>query len=388
MTTQQLSLKTLETILEAQDLSTCSLGELIELVQAEEGVARFKPDGICQTDPRSGDRIIYNSARALRPHDNRPAEEATAAPAEKECVVCQGKTTGVIDVASLSEGFTFINKNLFPVLYPEPGTAKLGPYDPGPAGTPVFGLHLLQWTSSYHHRDWHNMPHGDRIIALKRLGILEEKLLFGHAPQLPNLYIDEPAAKTEPARFVSIFKNYGHLVGGSLEHGHQQIGLSNVMPGRVRNNWQFAQQRQQSFSAYMLAENPPALQLRDYGPAVLLVPYFMRRPFDMMLLLKDTEKQYLHQLNDDELAAVAEGWHDAIRAIRWIMPRLDRDTSYNVVTHNGPGAGLYFEFLPYTQETGGFEHLGVYVCQANPHDTAAQIRKFLNKTGGTNNESK
>ena len=117
--------------------------------------------------------------------------------------------------------------------------------------------------------------------------------------------------------------------------------------------------------------------IRDYGPACLLVPYFMRRPYDMILVLTDTTKQYLHQLSKQDLMAVAEGWRDAIRAISSIMPAIGREIAYNVVTHNGPGAGLYFEFLPYTQETGGFEHLGLIVCQANPGQAAEQLRGVI-----------
>jgi hypothetical protein len=81
----------------------------------------------------------------------------------------------------------------------------------------------------------------------------------------------------------------------------------------------------------------------------------------------------------EELAPVADGWRDAIGVILWVMAKIDRETAYNVITHNGPGAGLYFEFLPYTQETGGFEHLGLYICQANPGDTASQLKEFLNE---------
>jgi hypothetical protein len=135
--------------------------------------------------------------------------------------------------------------------------------------------------------------------------------------------------------------------------------------------------RGEPFSGYLLRENPAKLLLRDYGPAVLLVPYFMRRPFDMMLLLKDVSKRYLYELTETEITAVADGWHDAIRAILWVMPQIGRETAYNVTTNNGPGAGLYFEFLPYTQEFGGFEHLGLFVCQGNPQNTATQIREFL-----------
>jgi galactose-1-phosphate uridylyltransferase len=214
------------------------------------------------------------------------------------------------------------------------------------------------------------MPQSDRVVVMQRLAALEKKLLTNASGELPHNQDDRHG-------FVSIIKNYGRLVGGSLEHGHQQIGFSNVMPRRFHDNWRFEQERGESFSAYLLRENPPDLLLRDYGPAVLQVPYFMRRPFDMMLLVKDAGKRYLHELTEAEITAVADGWHDAIRAILWAMPNIGRETAYNVVTHNGPGAGLYFEFLPYTQETGGFEQLGLSVCQGNPLDTAAQLRQFL-----------
>jgi hypothetical protein len=59
------------------------------------------------------------------------------------------------------------------------------------------------------------------------------------------------------------------------------------------------------------------------------------------------------------------------------MPELKRELAYNVVTDNGPGAGLYFEFLPFTQEQGGLVHLGMAICQAEPEQVAKQIRVKL-----------
>ncbi len=361
---QQLSRSILATILQKDDVEQLALPDLIDLFRTEEGLANFAPDGICQIDPRNGERIAYNSARARRPHDNRPVDADTTLE-EKACVVCQGKTTGVVDVADLSEGFTFINKNLFPILYPQ--TDGAAPVDddsaiPGPEGLSASGLHILQWTSSIHSKDWHNMPLDDRIVVMERLAVLEKKL--------------QESTSGQPG-YVEIIKNYGRLVGGSLIHGHQQIGLSNVMPSRMRDNHRFEQERGETFTAYMLRENPGELLIKDYGPAVLLTPYFMRRPFDMMLILKDTAKRYVHQLTAEEIKAVAEGWHDAIRTMLWVMPKIGRETAYNIVTNNGPGAGLYFEFLPYTQEMGGFERLGLFICQGNPQDSAAQIKEFL-----------
>ena len=372
---QQLDRETLARILRAENVAGLSLSELLGLVKGE--ITRFLPDGVCQMDPRNGDRILFTSARGHRPHDNVP-EPPGEAQMERECVICQGNTTGVVDVADLSEGFTFINENLYPILYPfEAGRSRRPDQEPELQGRAASGFHFVQWTSSLHDKDWHNMPLADCVAVVERLAALERKLLSDSVALFPAA---EPWVEQSGYRyhgFVSIIKNYGHLVGGSLAHGHQQIALSNVLPRRILDNWRFERERGETFSAYLMRENPTDFFVRDYGPAVLLVPYFMRRPYDMLLLLKDSSKQHVHELSDAEIAAVAEGWHDAIRAIRSIMPGIGREIAYNVVTHNGPGAGLYFEFLPYIQEIGGAEHLGLFICQGNPEGAAAWLREYL-----------
>ena len=356
--TQQLDRQRLGKILQAKHVEELSVRDLARLTREE--IDSYLPDGVFRVDPRNGDRILYHSSRGGRPHDNAP--QAVPVIPERECAICQGKTTGVIDVADLSEGFTFINKNLFPILYPfgDPGLAS--------------GLHFLQWTSSQHDKDWHNMPREDCVVVMERLAALEETLLAGWA-ELPSVGGEDDVS--ERRAFVIIIKNYGHLVGGSLIHGHQQIAFGNVMPRHFRDNARFARVHGETFSSVMLRETPPGLVIKDYGRALLLVPPFMRRPYDMMLLVKDVGKGYLHELDPRELQAVAEGWHDAIGAIREIMPRVGKEIAYNVITNNGPGAGLYFEFLPYTQEIGGVEHLGLFVCQELPEQAAARLREVI-----------
>jgi hypothetical protein len=168
--TQRLDRETLERILQAEHVSALSVHDLIGLTCEE--IDDYLPDGVYRIDPRNGDRILYHSSRARRPHDNVPEGKVTIP--QHECVICQGDTTGVIDVADLSEGFTFINKNLFPILYPleDRGVAS--------------GLHLLQWSSSLHEKDWHNMPQRDRVVVMKRLAALEETLLLMTVPLLSS----------------------------------------------------------------------------------------------------------------------------------------------------------------------------------------------------------
>lgn len=351
----QLTTQQLKSLIETEDISQISLEALAGLVRQDEGIRRSLPDGIYQIDPRNDDRIVYVSQRSARPHDNRPEETDTAMP-ERPCPICQGTTTGVVDVAELSDGFTFINKNLFPVVYPN---RPLSSRRDAEAQREIEGMHFLQWTSSYHEQDFHNMPLADCEVVMARLAALERKLLEtgeGH---------------------VLITKNYGYLVGGSLFHGHQQIVLSNQTPRRFLDNGRFFQTHNETFATYMLRQNPPELLLKDYGTAVLLVPYFMRRPYDMFLIMKNTNRQYLHELDDEEITAVAQAWQDGIRVMRSVMPSIGRELAYNVITNNGLGAGLYFEFLPYTQEIGGYEQLGFYACQADPDQVAKEIRMLL-----------
>lgn len=71
---------------------------------------------------------------------------------------------------------------------------------------------------------------------------------------------------------------------------------------------------------------------------------------------------------------------DAIRALMVIMPRMGIEPAYNININNGPGAGVYLELLACTQMTGGFEHIGLWVCQANPYDVAEQLRAVINNT--------
>ncbi len=372
---QELTAEQIAPIRERERIDGASAKELVELFERELGASTALPDGQLQIDPRSGERVLFNSGRSKRPHDNelKGGGEGEAELLSRPCVICGGKSTGILDVAELSEGVTFINKNLYPVLFPRAredlGVSAI-------AGDAVHGLHLLQWTSSIHHLDWHNMPQGDCETVLRRLAALEGALLHGGYEAMPDNAATFGDAEGRRG-YVGIVKNYGALVGGSLIHGHQQIAYCNIMPRRLADNWRFEEAWGERYADYILRETPEVLRLRDYGAATLLTPYYMRRPFDMQLVLHDTSKRYLCELDDAEVAAVARAFREAIQLIREVMPRIGRKLAYNVIVHNGPGAGLYVDFLPYTQEVGGYEHLGLVLCQADPTETAKTAREIL-----------
>ena len=348
------------TLMQEKDITSLSGKQLLEMFREEEGISKYKPDAFGHIDPRSLEPILNNPSRNRRPNAESGEKVTT------DCPICDGNTTKIIDYVEFKDDFTFINKNLFPAIYPH---AVPQSHSQECTEFPAWGLHLLQWTSAYHELDWHNMPVEDLSIVMKQLGVLEAYLLSAFQDVLAD------------SLHVSIIKNGGLGSGGSLAHGHQQIILSNAIPRKAIENLNFEKTHGQVFSKFMLERNPKSLVIRDFDEVVLLVPDFMRRPGNMQLIVKDTTKKFIHQLSDAELAAVSAGWKTAILAIHQFMIERGQTVSYNVITHNGPGAGLYFEFLPRTQTEGGFEMIGLSICQSAPELVANQMRELLDKTG-------
>ncbi len=352
----RISLEQVEEKLESRSLEESSRAALLEGFRRDGAISSHRPEEKIEEDPRDQSIILYSTARAKRPHDNEPEERTGSREKPSECPVCSGNTTAAVDIAPHSSGFSFINRNLFPALYPDSGA------------------HFLQWSSNYHDRDWHNMPLSDRCILLEQLARLERSLLYPNGGEANG-------SEGSPDGFVSIIRNTGAAVGGSLEHGHQQIGWSRVMPGAFAADLNFLKSHGTAFADVLAAENPASLTVREYGSGRLVVPAFMRRPYSLMFLPGNgpggTGRSFLHDLSPEETASAAEAIGDNLECYRRLLPRLGKEIAYNFVIHSGPGGGLYIEFLPWVQETGGFEHLGMWVCQGSPEENAETLRSML-----------
>ncbi|MDI6760313.1 MAG: hypothetical protein QMD05_05765 [Candidatus Brocadiaceae bacterium] len=378
-------------LVEFDDISKVNPEELLRGVGSDHAIARNAPLRHFQIDPRNGDRVVYSEARARRPHDTKKVENEILplryAQGQNDsisggCVVCEGKTTSVVDITPTSEGFTFINKNLFPVTYPfSEGTDGEGPFSS--TGQLAIGTHFLQWPSNLHDKDLDNMSLEDTFIVLKRLCILERNILHfaGSAMPLGHVHADG-----NHYGYIGVIKNVGRLVGGSLVHGHHQIVHTNVKPRKILDDQRFKEQHGHGFSQYLLAHNPKEYHVKEYqGGVVLLVPYFMRRPLDAMILFRDGRgtlqraptKDYLHHLSDEELYSLGEALRDVMSALKILMPRMGRELAYNWVIHEGDIGGMYVEILPWTQEMGGYEQLGMYLCQGRPESTVNYYRELI-----------
>jgi galactose-1-phosphate uridylyltransferase len=362
----------LNTLSSRPDLSRYSFDYLLRKLEADRFVQPQSQADLCQLDPRDGTIVVYAEHRALRQDEHADTIKKKAS----LCPICQGQLTEVIDVADLSDGFTFISQNRFPVVYPANNQLKqtsrhsLYP-DPHHLGRYAYGFHLLQWSSSVHKHDWHNMPISDVSIGMRRLANLEAKLLresSGYMPvsdQHKHLY-----------GYVSIIKNYGSAAGASLTHGHQQVAFSNIMPQRTYNNLRFYQRHQVTFSQFLLRENPASLTVAEIGRTRIIVPYFMRRPFNL-LVVPQSAAEHLHELNPTEFQELELAIQKTMQVYHRLLASLNRDVSFNMAIHTGPDSQLYVEFFPMVQAMGGFERIGMWICQLSAQKAADRLRALF-----------
>ncbi|MGD8914119.1 MAG: hypothetical protein PVI97_12350 [Candidatus Thiodiazotropha sp.] len=354
------------------DLSRYAFDFLLRKLEADRFIQPQSQADLCQLDPRDGTIVVYAEHRALRQdeHADKIKKKASL------CPICQGQLTEVIDVADLSDGFTFISQNRFPVVYPANTLSKqasrhsLYP-DPHHHGRYAYGFHLLQWSSSVHEHDWHNMPSSDVSICMRRLADLEEKLLKESSGYMP--VSDE---NKHLYGYVSIIKNYGSAAGASLTHGHQQVAFSNIMPQRTYNNQRFYQRHHITLSQFLLRENPASLTVAEIGSTRIIVPYFMRRPFNL-LVVPQTAAEHLHEISPKAFQELEVAIQKTMQVYHSLLQSLNREVSFNMAIHTGPDSQLYVEFFPIVQAMGGFERIGMWICQLSAQKAADQLRDLF-----------
>ena len=374
--TKQVTIETLREHLVCDNPLDAPFDELIQHLLEHSKSSQNRPESHYQIDPRDGTISIFSEARAKRVHTVR-SEDATTVSETNNCPICNGQLTSVCDIQPLSEGASFITDNLYPVVTPHGLTPAIqeqyGSHSFVRGGN-IFGGHFLQWTSTIHENDWHNMPLDDLILTIYQLSKFEAKLLL----QSDNM--PKAAGSRDGARgYVSIFKNFGAKAGASLSHGHQQILFSNLMSRSSFNNWRFYGRHMENFSDYMLRENPSYLTVKDYGDVILVVPYFMHRPYTMMAFVKQTDLSYLFQLPEQTLHHLTQAMQDAISALRAELSADGKTASFNFTIHTGPGCGLYVELLSRADTFGGLELQGTWVCQALPDQCASRLRERIEK---------
>lgn len=333
----------------------------VEALVRQSDAAEFQPNPDVMEEPRSGVTISYSEARRKRPlvwTDTEGGEDGREA---LPCIVCSGRLTPVIDVADLCHGKTFINFNLYPMVFPFPPSR-------GGGGR---GMHLLQWCSTQHEADLHNVCTSDMITIMSRLAALEEFLLHSEAPGFP---------RTEEGHtgYAAIMKNRGLKVGGSVEHGHQQIAHLSRLPLYLARDRDLFRSEGLTFAATLRQAALPRLLIAEFqGGVKAVVSPFMRRPLEAVIIPPDNSGEYLHHMPPPLLESLGVALREVTGTLKLLMDIRNLSFDYNIAFHTGPVGLSYIEILPWTQPYGGFEHLGHFLCQEEPETTAQAYREIL-----------
>jgi hypothetical protein len=321
------------------------------------------PEPYVATDPRFDLPIVYSRTRSHRL-------------AVEHCVVCANETCPAADIAELprdgaADGgdVVWLTPNLYPIVYPF-GTEHGRPTDAAPGvHHAIRGIHLVQWSSLQHERGLIGAERDTATAIMGQLARAEEFLLH-HAGT------DYPDSGDGHRGHMGIIKNKGRRVGGSVEHDHQQILITSTAPDEPR--------RAAGLGRQLLADTTQALVVDDVdGRATTLVAPFMRRPLHAFIVLtaladsaSGSEPGHLHHLDAEDLSALALAIARLTAATTTLMEATD-EPAWNLVVHTGHGIGPLVELRPFTQPLGGYEQMGLYMCEETPEDSAARLRDAL-----------
>lgn len=293
-------------------------------------------------EPREGFPIVYSETRAQR----------LSIP-EQVCVVCDEQTCAAVDQADLpGDDLAWFSPNLYPITYPHEGPV---------AGSR--GIHMVHWSTLRHDGGLAGADDATAAALIQHLARAEEFLLH-HAPA------DYPDRGDGHRGHVGIVKNRGRRVGGSVRHDHQQILLSAAVPAEPARTGDLAQQ--------LLTATPDELIVeRLDGGATMLVPPFMRRPLHTFIVPHGPAVGWLHHMEAGVLEALAIGLAHLTAAADSVMRERHSEPAWNLVLHTGPGLVPLVELRPFTQPLGGYEHLGLYLCEEAPATSAGRLRDVL-----------
>lgn len=318
----------------------------------EQGDSAFLPLIQSAYDMSAGITTHFSPSRTKRPIRNTAKGQI--------CPICEGTITRIVDLYLFPETedeFCFINKNLYPLVFPF-GKA----FDGKNIELEMlnWGFHFLFWPSNKHDRRIENMETRLAALSLQRLALLEKKMLQLDFPELPQT--------ARPC--FAIIKNEGNAVGGSIAHDHFQAAYLPLPPQLLQEDISWFQKKGHGFSEYLMDTMQKEQLVLEKGNWLVFVPPYMRRPGDLLICHRNPGCSFFHQLSFTDLKDLVEIMRPLPASNRIWAEESKRPPAFNFLFHNSGKGPFYLEFRPDTQALGGFEKLGLFLCQGSVKDWA------------------
>lgn len=229
------------------------------------------------------------------------------------------------------------------------------------------GLHEVVIETPHHDRELHDLP--ESSVA---------EVLFAFRERFRDM-------KKNPAIcYIQLFKNYGFMGGGSLEHPHSQIlALPLVTKTAAEENTAarsfFDRHGRCIFCDMVEKEVKTAKRIVfENGRFLAFCPFAPRYPFETWLMPKDHQSHF-ESLPDAGLTPLAS----ALKTVLLRIGRALKNPAYNfaictspVQEASNPHYHWRLEVLPLSSPIGGFERAsGFFVNAVGPEDAAAILRE-------------
>jgi UDPglucose--hexose-1-phosphate uridylyltransferase len=185
-------------------------------------------------------------------------------------------------------------------------------------------------------------------------------------------------------KYILLFKNHGEAAGASLEHTHSQLIALPVVPKRVREEVDSAQEYY-NFKERCIFCDIIRQELEDgvrviaqNSQFIALSPFAPRFPFEMWIVPKTHQSAFEESQKDhfEQLAAM----------LKEMLRRLDKvldSPAYNYVVHTSPFPDVsndyyhwHLEIMPKLTKVAGFEWgTGFYINPTPPEESAKFLRE-------------
>jgi UDPglucose--hexose-1-phosphate uridylyltransferase len=185
-------------------------------------------------------------------------------------------------------------------------------------------------------------------------------------------------------RYVLVFKNHGVAAGASLEHSHSQIIALPIVPRRVAEEMEGAQnyfhyKERCVFCDIIRQELQQKNRLIIENQAFLsIAPFASRFPFETWILPK-THYPVFEHMEPPLYEQAAQILSETLHRLRQVL----NDPPYNYIIHTSSFSDLendqyhwHFEIMPKLTKLAGFEWgTGFYINPTPPEEAAQYLRE-------------
>ena len=185
-------------------------------------------------------------------------------------------------------------------------------------------------------------------------------------------------------RYVLVFKNHGVAAGASLEHSHSQIIALPIVPRRVAEEMEGAQnyfhyKERCVFCDIIRQELQQKNRLIIENQAFLsIAPFASRFPFETWILPK-THYPVFEHMESPLYEQAAQILSETLHRLRQVL----NDPPYNHIIHTSSFSDLendqyhwHFEIMPKLTKLAGFEWgTGFYINPTPPEEAAQYLRE-------------